>query len=634
MERFFAINQVKAVMIKSLKFIILIILAVGAKANAASTDYIYKIDLTRVKDDKLQVSLQTPKCDQDEVRFCFPAMVPGTYEVYNFGRFVSNLKAYDKSDKELPVKKINDNIYSISSAKELAKINYEVEDTWDTQLKEKVVFEPGGTNIEDKKNFSINTHGFFGYFDGMLGNKFVLEFTKPSGFYPATGLTNVSIGNEKDVLTVNGYHELVDSPIMYSIPDTTVVQVANTKVLVACYSPNKKVSSHFIANTISEMLYAQRDYLGGVLPVEKYAFLFYFTDKPTLSGSHGALEHSASSFYVMPEMDSMYIEQEVRDVAAHEFFHIVTPLNIHSKEIGDFDFINPKMSEHLWLYEGMTEYAAHHAQVRAGLIGIDEFINVMMGKYETSINAYNDTMSFTFMSKNVLTEKIHTQYGNVYEKGALIGMCLDIYLRHLSEGKYGTQNLMKDLSKKYGKTVSFEDHTLFEEIEKLTYPEIGVFFKKHVAGKEPLPIKEVFEMVGLKYYKEKMVKNFSLGNFDVGFNEETQRLIVSDISDLDDFGREMKYQVGDELISINGTELKSENIQAVFTNYFTTVKEGDIVKVVVARTKGKKGKLKQVELSAKAKLVEQKQYNMIDVYETLTDKQSATIKGWLGFSLN
>jgi predicted metalloprotease with PDZ domain len=39
----------------------------------------------------------------------------------------------------------------------------------------------------------------------------------------------------------------------------------------------------------------------------------------------------------------------------HEFFHIVTH-SIHSKEIQDFDYNDPKMSEHLWMYEGVTEY--------------------------------------------------------------------------------------------------------------------------------------------------------------------------------------------------------------------------------------------------------------------------------------
>jgi predicted metalloprotease with PDZ domain len=45
------------------------------------------------------------------------------------------------------------------------------------------------------------------------------------------------------------------------------------------------------------------------------------------------------------------------DVVSHEFFHIVTH-HIHSKEIQDFDYNDPKMS-HLWMYEGVTEYFAN-----------------------------------------------------------------------------------------------------------------------------------------------------------------------------------------------------------------------------------------------------------------------------------
>ena len=79
----------------------------------------------------------------------------------------------------------------------------------------------------------------------------------------------------------------------------------------------------------------------------------------------------------MPEYSIDYMNQQLRDFAAHEFFHIVTPLNIHSEQIQPFNFTNPEMSRHLWLYEGMTEYFAGNAQVKAGLITIDEYIGMI-----------------------------------------------------------------------------------------------------------------------------------------------------------------------------------------------------------------------------------------------------------------
>jgi predicted metalloprotease with PDZ domain len=603
-------------------------------ALVADEGYHYFVDLKNVTGDRVNVVVTPPDLTQEEIEFMFPAMVPGTYEVYNFGRFISDFKVTGKNGTAMKVTKVNVNTYRISPAKMIDKITYRVDDTFDkTDLpgtKEKIIFEPGGTNFEADKNFSINTHSMFGYIKGLTNRNFTLEFEKPRGFYPATGLSDIKLGETKDVISVFDYHDLADSPIMYFLPDTATILVGKTKVLVANYSPNKKISAAYIAATLQELLYAQADYLGGELPVNKYAFLFYFIDRPPLSGSHGALEHSYSSFYVMPEMDSLFLQQQLRDVSAHEFFHIVTPLNIHSKEIGDFDFNDPKMSEHLWLYEGMTEYAAHHAQVKAGMIDINQFMNTMMQKYQTSVDEYNDTMSFTYMSKHVLEEKIHKQYGNVYEKGAVIGMCLDILLRDLSGGKYGTQNLMKDLATKYGKNRSFADEDLFNDIEGFTFPEVGAFLRKYVGGTVPLPMEDILSRIGIEFVKEKVMYEFSLGNPDLNYNEKTKRLFVERTGDLDEFGKELGYKVGDEFSKLNGKEIRIEQVKEIIGDYYNTVKEGDVVTLEIYRPKKRKGKYKIKTLSAVAKKIKTVRKNQINVMQDITEKQKLTLKSWVG----
>jgi len=599
----------------------------------ADSLYRYSIDLVNVTNDKVSVKLTPPDLTEEVIDFKFPAMVPGTYEVYDFGRFISNLKVTGKNGVEIKVTKIDVNTYRFSPANKIESIQYLVDDTFDKtdlpKTKEKIIFEPGGTNFEVNKNFSINSHSMFGYFTGHINLTFELNFQKPKGFYPSTGLSEITLGANSDIIRANGYHNLADAPIMYFLPDTTIIQVANTQVLVSCYSPNKVINSGFIARTLNTLLNAQKDYLGGELPVNKYAFLFYFTDKPTQSGASGALEHSYSSFYVLPEYDSLSMEQTLRDVTAHEFFHIITPLNIHAKEIGEFDFNNPQMSEHLWLYEGMTEYAAHHAQVKGGIITLDQFINTMMQKYQNSIEGYNDTMSFTYMSKHVLEEKIHTQYTNVYEKGALIGMCLDILLREKSNGKYGTQDLMKDLAKKYGKDKSFDDKDLFNDIEQYTYPEIGEFLRRHVGGHEPLPMEQILSKIGITFVKESMTEEFSLGNPDLGFNTKTGRLIIQDIKEVDEFGKILAYKKGDELYKLNGVEIRTDKIREIITDYYNNLKEGDRVTVEVYRPKFFKKKYKLVKLNATAKKVMVIRKNQINLMKDVNDSQKQTLKTWI-----
>ncbi|MDP2387292.1 MAG: peptidase M61 [Bacteroidota bacterium] len=608
-------------------------MSVAISFSQPVSEYKYFVDLTKGTIDDIDVKLIPPAINEIEATFMFPSIIPGTYAVYDFGRFIKNFKVIGKEGKEITYTQPDVNSYLITDPSQIDYITYTVEDTWDTKIKKDFVFEPGGTNIERNQNYVLNNHGFFGYFKDKLNLNFRLEIIKPEGFYASTGLTNIKTEGTKDVINVFDYHDLVDSPIMYCRPDTTVINVGGTKVLVSVFSPNKKVSSEFIARNIDSVLNAQKEYLGGTLPVEKYAFLIYLTDSLTGSGATGALEHSYSSFYVLMESDPQQLAQTMKDVAAHEFFHIVTPLNIHSEEIGFFDFNNPKMSEHLWLYEGLTEYAAHHVQVKYGLIDIDNFLNIMQGKMEESQKYFNDTLPFTYMSKNVLDPLYHEQYQNVYAKGALIGMCLDILLRYNSNGKYGTQELMRDLAKKYGKNTSFKDSDLFNDIEKLTSPEVRKFLNAYVAGNQKLPYEEIFDKVGLKYTYKEQKKVLTIGGVGFGVNPQNERIIVYDISEMNEFGKDLGYKDGDEVISFDNKTLNIENVQNVFQEFMGSSKEGDKLVVVVMR-KNKKGKEKKVKLKAKQRSVITTFYNNIDINKSATSKQIVARNAWLGLNGN
>jgi hypothetical protein len=57
---------------------------------------------------------------------------------------------------------------------------------------------------------------------------------------------------------------------MYDVPDTSFIKVGNTNVLISVYSPNKKITSKFLAEKLDTLLQAQGKYLGGKLPVDTY----------------------------------------------------------------------------------------------------------------------------------------------------------------------------------------------------------------------------------------------------------------------------------------------------------------------------------------------------------------------------
>lgn len=549
----------------------LVFLTVFIFSSAYAADpYKYTVNLTKISDDRIFVELDPPKIKKKEIIFYLPKIIPGTYAIADYGRMVSELKAVDKKGRALKVERIDPNTWKIFNAKKITKISYWVDDTYDSALPGPDIFQPAGTNIEAGKNILINSAGFFGYFEGMKKREFEINIIRDESFYGATGLKASSnpplagslskeAGQQSNVAVdqflLEDYDKLVDSPLMYSEADTAIIRVANTDVLVASYSPNKMVSAAEIAESIKEVLEAQSEFLGGQLPVDKYAFVFYFTDQPVTS--YGALEHSFSSIYYMPEQSIQQMNQQLRDFAAHEFFHIVTPLNIHSEEIENFDFNDPKMSKHLWLYEGMTEYFAGSVQVKYGLITPDQYLSVIREKLITA-SRMKDNLPFTELSLGALDEHAD-QYYNVYMKGALIGMALDIELRKLSDGAYGTQELMAELSMKYGQNAAFEDDVLFEVITEMTYPEIGDFFKKYVYGDESLPYTSIFNEVGVT-----LEESSTTTVFDLGINNSTlalaqidgeRKLAIANDERLNEMGKALGLKNGDVLMKINGEAL-------------------------------------------------------------------------------
>lgn len=612
-------------------FLLLLLGLSGIAARATeptSNNYTATIDLTVVENDRVKVTIDVPEITSDNIFYCIPKIVPGTYNIYDFGRFVFDFKAYNENGVALKVEPVDVNRYKIFNATTLKKIEYWIDDTYD-MTGDNPIFEPAGTNIAPD-NFVVNTFGFIGYLDGMKENDYELIIKKPAGFYGSTPLKAKSAGNNLDKFHLDDYDHLADSPLLYAVPDTASTMVGNAQVLIGVYSPNKVITAKQIMDNVSEILAAQGEYLGGKLPVDKYAFLLYFTDTTGVSGGMGALEHKNSSVYFLPETEIENIAPMLRDVCAHEFFHVVTPLAIHSREIADFNFIEPKMSKHLWLYEGQTEYAAHHAQVKAGLITHEEFISRMQGKIENSTSYYNDTLPFTTMSLGCL-DIYHEEYGNVYLKGALINMCLDIELRQLSKGKYGTQELMRDLGKEFGANKAFNDDELFDKITKMTYPEIRTFFTTYVEGDTPIPYETYLKKAGISLSPEGTMEVISMGNISMNYNitAESSTIFIENLEGSNSFAKDMGYKVGDKFLGINGQSLTAGSADRAINAWKQTTKAGDKVVVMVER-KLDNGKVKKVKLKGNAITVKVPMPRNLMLDEQATPEQLAFRKAWLG----
>ena len=217
---------------KQIPFLTLMIALI---ANTAfSQTYQYEIDLQNVVKDRVKVTLVPPPVgNQSEVTFVMPAVIPGSYSRKNYGRFINKFPAFDSKGNELKVDDKNDVDFIIYEAADLAKIEYWVDDTWDDKNKKMFVFQPGGSNIEAGKNFVLNHHAFFGYFNGMQKLPFEIKVKKPKEMYGSTYLKKEVLDEEHDILKAPHYNFLVDNPAMYCVPDTLSFMVGQSKVVIS-----------------------------------------------------------------------------------------------------------------------------------------------------------------------------------------------------------------------------------------------------------------------------------------------------------------------------------------------------------------------------------------------------------------
>ena len=542
------------------------------------------MNLNQITNDQVTVTLKVPSTKATTLLYRMPKIIPGTYSEDDYGKYIEQFKALDANGKPLSVSKIDDNSWKIENANKAKSITYQVNDTYDIEETHEI-FSPAGSNIEKGKNFMINIHAFVGYFEGYKNTPYELTILHPENLWGATAMDDLDTSKIKDVFTANRYATLVENPIMYAKPDYTTFNIQGMEILIAVYSPNSLVTAESITPEMKRMVMAQKTFLGDFNSTKKYAILLYLTDnsKPDAEG-FGALEHPTSTTVVMPELlPKKELQEQLKDVVSHEFFHIVTPLSIHSKEIQNFDYNNPKMSEHLWMYEGVTEYFANLFQVNQGLISEEEFYKRMSGKIANA-STMNDMLPFTKMSSNVLIKPYKDQYLNVYQKGALIAMCLDIEIREKSGGKRGILDLMKKLSKEFGTEKAFDDAVLFDKITALTYPEIGIFLAKYVSGPTPIPYNEYFLKMGVTKTMVSTDGNIFIKEQAplITIDPTTKEISFIPNAPFHPFLKNLGIQGGEILLKVNEKAYSLDNINDLIM-WSTSLKENEEVQFTIRK---------------------------------------------------
>jgi predicted metalloprotease with PDZ domain len=494
----------------------------------------------------------TPK--GKETTYQFPMTVPGTYATLDYGRFIENFAAFDASGKKLRCRREGNNAWKIGG--EPSRVMYQVLSIMEEKVGKNKIFEPASAYFHPQTGAVINGGAVFGFVPGHVADSAVVEILHPGMWWASSSLPRVASNSDRlvraaaleparasesflenrpaegpatrsTVFGASNYHALIDNPMLVAPADTAGFWVNNTRVTVACLDfQGKQRAAHF-KSLLEADLQAVAKFMP-VLPVDRYTFLITVADfreagqviqdmqqgnvrpfaliKTLLllkDQGLGALEHNTSSLYFLGDfgvdIPDLNLDGQLASSAVHEFMHIVTPLGLHAPAIHDFNYANPTMSQHLWLYEGVTEYFSHLIRLQGGRVTVDAFLDEMEGKIRSGERFPYARMSFAEMSTNVLEKGYKEQYGHVYDRGAVLAWLLDAEIRRLTNDSKTLADVILDLHAQYGPKRPFDEAGFYDAFAAASHPEIRSFFAQYIEGRQALPYREILQPLGVTY---------------------------------------------------------------------------------------------------------------------------------------
>ena len=454
----------------------------------------YAIDLSDPSDDLFHVTVEPTSLGAEDRFFDFVAFVPGVHAPLNYGRFVQSFAAFDSVGDPVATERVGENRWELSEPAKVARIEYAIEDSFDTELEGRRLQPSTATGIE-ADYVLLNTFGVLGYFERQLNTPVEMRIAHDPEWIVGTSLAR----DKNGVFSAPSYRDLVDAPLLMGALSTVSIWVGDIEVDIFVHSPVESINAEQVLYKAGETLEAAEKYLG-FAPVDRYVILMDFIGMEAMRRnrfqSFGALEHNFSSLYAFPAGAGSF--QGIDSIIAHEFMHVLTPLHLRSEIIANFDYSIATTDEHLWLYEGVTEWSAGILRLRGELTDLEEYLGVMSRKIGTA-GLFDPEYSLLRLAREWSTDAGIRQYGNIYQLGALTAALLDIRILELSDGKRGLREVFLDLVERYGQSTPFEAATFFDDVVEASFPEVDEFLRDYVRSNTPLPYAEYFAKIGVRF---------------------------------------------------------------------------------------------------------------------------------------
>lgn len=576
----------------------------------------YVLNLEKSQTHFVNITLNISDFYEDNLIATMPAWAPGSYEIYDFARFVRNLKARS-GKKELEVSKKDKSSWKINT-KDLNSISI----SYEYYADELNVH----TSHVDSTHAYLNGVNLFLYIEGYKDQSMELKIEKHKDWKVSTGLDKLG----DDTYRAINYDILADSPIEIGTHRSLFFEVDGKEHEIVLYGHGNEDEGKLktdIKKIVEEYLK-----IFGKLPYKRYVFIYHLFKGD--GDVMGGLEHLNSTtidvdnFVFSPEKNY----RKFLFVTSHEFFHLWNVKRIRPVELGPFNYKEENYTTMLWMAEGFTNFYGYLILYRAGLVDRKEYLKYLAEQMRTHdimpgsrMESASDSSFDTWTKLYKPTPNNINSYISYYLKGELLGFMLNARIIEETGGLKCLDNLYKLLMDKYNKDAKgYVEKEILSSINDMTGGHFEDFFEKYVRTPGKIDFAEEVKRLGLtltpKYNKvdDREVKEKAYLGMLITTNGG--KFVVHSVLE-----GSPAFKAGvnpkDELVAVDGSKFterylknyRNEDDSRRFkVDSFTDYKEGDKVRIDFFR----RGKLMNLDLTfVKAPP---------EVYELTEDKDLST----------
>ncbi len=588
-----------------------------AAVTANAPDISYNVSMPRPTTHLLEVEMRVRAAQGNlpaTVDLVMPVWTPGSYLIREYARHVQDFAAGGGTARRTPLAwtKTNKNTWRVETggAREL-DVRYRV---YSNELTVR-------TNELNDRHAFWNNAALLMYVNGFLNAPSTVRVAPFGNWKIATGLPPVS--GQANTFRADNFDILYDSPFLVSNHLVVPFQVRGIEHRIVIDGTGNYDAGQ-MRRDFPKIVEASAA-LFGDLPYQNYTFMLM--THPT---ARGGLEHLNSTALIWRRYD-FRPEARYKDflsLVAHEFFHVWNVKLIRPDALGPFDYTAENYTRLLWVAEGVTSYYENLLLRRAGLLTDREYLNSVAGTIQTiqrvpgrrvlSLEeaSFDAWIKYYRQDENSINNQV-----SYYDKGALVGMLLDLEIRRRTGGARSLDDVMRALYTGFAKrNRNFTPADFQQAAERIAGGSLEQFFDSYVSGTQELPYNELLTAFGLRL-DPTGGRTTPRAHFGATLAQDGDRLTVRNVPS-DSPAYAAGINAGDHILALDGLRVTQDTLNARLDER----RPGDEVTFTVFRL----DELRTIPVKLGAN--NEGAYRIIAV-ETPSDAQRRLYEGWLGTQL-